>query len=190
MIVGLYFGSFNPIHIGHLIIANYIVEYGGIDELWFVVSPHNPFKQKNNLLDDYQRLQLVNLAIDDDYRFKACDIEFRLPKPSYTINTLAYLSDKFPTKTFKPIIGGDNFETLSKWKNHEILFRDYEFIVYPRPGYNIDTTLFEGKFQIIDAPQIEISSTFIREAISKGKDVRHFLNPKVYKYITEMNFYK
>lgn len=191
MIVGLYFGSFNPIHIGHLAIANYIVEYGGIDELWFVVSPQNPFKQKKQLLDDYQRLELVNLAIDGDYRFKACDIEFRLTKPSYTINTLAYLSEKYPTKVFKPIIGGDNFDNLSKWKNHEILLRDYEFIVYPRPGYTIDINNdCKGKFQIVDAPQMDISSTFIRDAIAQGKDIRHFLHPKVYKYITEMRFYQ
>lgn len=190
MKVGLFFGSYNPIHIGHLAIANYMVEYGPIDQLWFVVTPHNPLKNKNNLLDDYQRLELVNRAIDGDYRFQASDIEFRLPKPSYTITTLTYLQDKFPSYEFSLIMGADNYVTMKKWKNWEVLIRDYHFLVYPRPGYD-HTKIDLGKnFEIIPAPNIEISSTFVRKAIAEGRDVRHFLPSKVHEYINEMGFYR
>ena len=189
MKVGLFFGSYNPIHIGHLAIANYMVEYGPIDQLWFVVTPHNPLKNKNNLLDDYQRLELVNRAIEGDFRFQASDIEFRLPKPSYTINTLTYLKDKFPSYHFSLIMGADNYVTMKKWKNWEMLIRDYQFLVYPRPGYDHSLIDLGKNFEIIPAPNIEISSTFIRKALAEGKDVRHFLHPKVYEYIKEMGFY-
>lgn len=190
MKVGLFFGSFNPIHIGHMAIANYMVEYGPIDQLWFVVTPLNPHKKKCNLLADYQRLELVNRAIDGDFRFQACDIEFRLPKPNYTINTLTYLSEKNPSTTFLPIIGSDNYVNLKKWKNWEILIRDYSFLVYPRPGLDHSTTDLKDNFQIIDAPSMEVSSTFIRNAIKANKDVRYFMPKEVYKYINEMNFYQ
>lgn len=190
MKVGLFFGSYNPIHIGHLAIANYMVEYGPIDQLWFVVTPHNPLKNKNNLLDDYQRLELVNRAIDGDFRFRASNIEFHLPKPSYTITTLTYLKDKFPSYEFSLIMGADNYVTMKKWKNWEILIRDYHFLVYPRPGYDHSKTDMGKNFEIIPAPNIEISSTFIRKAIKEGHDVRHFLHPKVYEYIDEMSFYR
>lgn len=189
MRIGLFFGSYNPIHIGHMAIANYVVEFGPIDQLWFVVSPQNPFKHQKNLLDDYQRLELVNRAIGDDFRFKACDIEFRLPRPSYTINTLAYLSEKYPTKTFMPIIGADNFEQLHRWKNIDVLLQNYEFIVYPRPGYSLTNNDVQGIFHVVEAPIMEISSTFIRNAMAQGKDVRHFLQPHVFQYIDEMKFY-
>lgn len=189
MKVGLFFGSYNPIHIGHLAIANYMVEFGSIDQLWFVVTPHNPLKKKKNLLDDYQRLELVNRAIGDDFRFRTSDIEFRLPKPNFTINTLTYLKEKHPGNDFYLIIGADNFVTFKKWKNWEILIRDYKFLVYPRPGFDHKSIKFGANFEIINAPNIEISSTFIRNAISKGKDVRHFLNPAVHQYISEMGFY-
>ena len=190
MRTGLFFGSFNPIHLGHTIIANYMVEYGNIDELWFMVTPHNPLKKRSNLLDDYQRLELVNLAIGDDFRFKASDIEFRLPKPSYTINTLTYLKEKFPTRTFLPIIGSDNYLNFHKWKNYEILKSDFEFLVYPRPDFDTQNASMPGNFHIVNAPMIEISSTFIRNAIKAQKDIRHYLHPAVYKYIEEMSFYK
>ena len=190
MKVGLFFGSYNPIHIGHLAIANYMVEYGPINQLWFVVTPHNPLKNKNNLLDDYQRFELVNRAIGNDYRFRASDIEFRLPKPSYTVNTLAYLKEKYPTYEFYLIMGADNYVTMKKWKNWEILIRDFHFLVYPRPGYDHSSIDLGNNFEIIDAPNIEISSTFIRGAIAKGKDIRHFLPHKVYEYIDEMGFYR
>lgn len=190
MKVGLFFGSYNPIHIGHLAIANYMVEFGPIDQLWFVVTPHNPLKNKNNLLDDYQRLELVNRAIGDDFRFRASDVEFRLSKPSYTINTLTYLKEKFPKNDFYLIIGADNYVTMKKWKNWDILIRDFHFLVYPRPGYDHTSIDLGENFQIIDAPHIEISSTFIRNAIAEGRDVRHFLPPLVFQYISEMGFYQ
>lgn len=190
MRTGLFFGSFNPIHVGHTIIANYMVEYGNIDELWFVVTPHNPLKKRSNLLDDYQRLELVNRAIKDDFRFKAADIEFRLPKPSYTINTLTYLKEKFPKRAFLPIIGSDNYLNFHKWKNSDILNRDFEFLVYPRPNFKSENVELPVNFHVVNAPMIEISSTFIRNAIKEQKDIRHYLNPEVYQYIEEMNFYK
>jgi nicotinate-nucleotide adenylyltransferase len=190
MKIGLFFGSFNPIHIGHLAIANYIVEYTDIDKLWFVVSPHNPLKQKKNLLNDYQRLEMVNRAIFDDLRFKACDIEFKLPRPSYTINTLTYLKEKYPDHEFLLIIGSDNYANLEKWKNYEILLSEYHFIIYPRPDFTIENIYRKGSFTIVDAPLIEISSTFIRKALSEKRDIRHFLHPEVFKYIDEMGFYR
>jgi len=188
MRIGLFFGSFNPVHIGHMAIANYLVEFGPIDQLWFVISPQNPFKKKFNLLNDFDRLELVRLAIDDDQRFVACDIELHLPKPSYTIDTLTYLSEKYPRYTFLPIIGGDNFEGLNKWKNYKELISGYTFLVYPRPGYTQKAS-FEGNFIWLDAPLMEISSTFLRDAIKKQHDVRHFLPSKVHQEIIKSGFY-
>jgi nicotinate-nucleotide adenylyltransferase len=190
MKIGLFFGSFNPIHIGHMAIANYLVEYGPIDQLWFVVTPQNPLKKKIKLLDDYQRLELVNRAIGKDFRFQASDIEFRLPKPNYTINTLVYLKDKFPSYEFYLIIGADNYVSLKKWKNWEILVKEFHFLVYPRPGYNEPVNFPNEQFTLIEAPLIEISSTFIRKALAEGRDVRHFLPPSVFQYIDEMRFYQ
>lgn len=190
MKIGLFFGSYNPIHIGHLAIANYIVEFGPIEQLWFVVTPQNPLKSKKTLLDDYQRLELVTRAIDKDFRFRACDIEFRLSKPSYTIDTLSYIKEKYPKKEFFLIIGADNYLTINKWKNWDILIRDYKFLVYPRQNFDHSKLNLGENFEIIEAPNIEVSSTFIRNAISNGKDIRHFLHPSVYNYLVEMNFYK
>ena len=189
MKIGLFFGTYNPIHIGHLAIANYIVEFSDIDQLWFVISPQSPYKQKSSLLNNYDRLELVNLAIQDDSRFKACDIEFRLPTPSYTVNTLTYLAEKYPMHTFSPIMGADNLIHLHKWKNSEILRDRYEFMVYPRPGVNLNQIAFEGKYQVVQAPLIEISSTFIRNAISDNKNVRHYLPQAVWQYINKMGYY-
>ncbi len=190
MVTGLYFGSFNPIHIGHLAIANYLVEFGDLSELWFVISPQNPLKEKSSLLPDYQRFEIVNRAIEDYSKFKASNIEFALPKPSYTTDTLAYLEEKFPKREFALIMGEDNLQSLNKWKNYELLLEKQKILVYPRPGTK------KGKFhnhpnvKIIDAPYMEISSSFIRNAISNGKDIRYFLPEKAWKYIEEMNFYK
>jgi len=189
MKIGLFFGSFNPIHIGHTAIANYLVEFGPVDQVWFVVTPHNPLKKKKNLLDDYQRLELVNRAIGNDFRLRASNIEFSLPKPNYTIDTLAYLCEKNPKNEFFLIIGADNYVSLKKWKNWEVLVRDYRFIVYPRPGFDHSNINFGDNCTIINAPLIEISSTFIRQSIAAGKDVRHFMHPSVFQYISEMNFY-
>lgn len=185
----LFFGSFNPIHIGHLAMANYIVEFCDIDELWFVVTPQNPLKTKDSLLKDRDRQHLVQLAIGNYHKFKVSDIEFYLPKPNYTINTLTYLSEKYPQKQFSLLLGGDNLESFHKWKNYKIILEYYKIYVYKRPNYHIPT--FENSnINILEAPQIEISSSFIRQGISANKDMRFFLNEKVYNYIKEMNFWK
>lgn len=190
MKVGLFFGSFNPIHVGHLIIANYMVEFTDLDKLWFVVSPHNPLKKKSTLLADNHRLELVHRAVKDDPRFMASNIEFKLPQPSYTINTLAHLTEKFPDHEFVLIMGSDGLETFHKWKNFEYLQTNFKRYVYPRPGTSgqLLANIVNGK--VVDAPLIEISSTFIRESLYNNKDVRHFLNENVWKYIDEMNFYR
>ncbi len=189
--VGLYFGSYNPIHIGHLAIANYMVEFTEIDQLWFVVSPQNPFKKKENLLADYHRLELVNRAIENDDRFRASNIEFNLPKPSYTIDTLAYLNERHPKTSFSILMGSDNLENFYKWKNSEIILENYGVIVYPRPGFDLSKVPdFKNITVAKDAPLMEISSSFIRSAIKDGKDIRHFMPQKAWEYLDEMNFYR
>lgn len=192
MKTGLFFGSFNPIHIGHLAIANYMLEFTDLSQLWFVVSPHNPLKEKSTLLDDRQRLEMVRLALGDDQRFRVSDIEFKLPRPSYTIDTLAYLEEKFPEREFALIMGSDNLKTIHKWKNIENILTNYQIFVYPRPDYSADEKPLKvpNKITITRAPLMEISSVFIRKAIKDGKDVQYFLPEKVYKYICEMHFYE
>ena len=189
MKIGLFFGSYNPIHIGHLAIANYMVEFTDLDQLWFVVSPQNPFKQKSTLLPDYQRFELVNQAIGDDYKFRASNIEFNLSKPSYTIDTLTYLHDKFPKYEFVLIMGLDNLENFHKWKNHEEILNYHQLYVYPRPNTKENDLINHEKVKIVNAPIMEISSSFIRKSIKEGKDIQYFLPEKVYKYIKEMSFY-
>jgi nicotinate-nucleotide adenylyltransferase len=189
--VGLYFGSFNPIHIGHMAIANYMVEFTDLDEFWFVVTPQNPHKEKKNLLNDYDRLELVQLAVVNDHRLKVSDIEFFLPKPSYTIDTLTYLKESFPNRQFKVLMGSDNLPNFHKWKNYEAIVENFGVIVYPR--YEIDQTKVLPHKNIIltpEAPRIEISSSFIRKSIKKGKDIRHFLPSKSWERIEKMGFYK
>lgn len=189
--VGLYFGSYNPIHIGHMVIANYMVEFAGIDQLWFVVSPQNPFKHKASLLKDYQRLELVQRAIGDDDRFRASNIEFNLPQPSYTVDTLAYLKDKHPSYTFAILMGSDNLKSFHKWKNFETILENFGIIVYPRPGFDVSNVPVHPNVRIAQgAPLMEISASFVRKAIREGKDVRHFLPEKTWKYLDEMNFYR
>lgn len=190
-ITGLYFGSFNPIHIGHLAIANYMVEFTEIDQLWFVVSPHNPHKKKANLLNDYDRLELAHRAVGDDPRLKVSDIEFYLPKPSYTVDTLAYLKDRHPNHHFKILMGSDNLENFHKWKNYETIVENYGVIVYPRPGFDKSKMQLHKNITVAEnAPLMEISSSFIRNAVKEGKDIRHFLPLKTWKYIDEMGFYR
>ena len=190
MKVGLFFGSFNPVHIGHMVIANYMVEYSDISQLWFVVSPHNPLKKKSTLLADHHRLDMVGMAIGDDARFQASDIEFRMPKPSYTIDTLTYLSAQFPSYEFVIIMGSDGLPSFSKWKNFEQIIKQYKRLVYPRPGENIKKDKHPN-IEVINAPLMEISSSFIRKAIKERKDVRYFLpNDKIYQYIFDMHFYE
>ena len=196
MKIGLYFGTFNPIHIGHMIIANHVAEYSGLNQIWMVVTPHNPLKIKDTLLDDYKRLQLVFLATEEYTKIKPSDIEFKLPQPNYTINTLVHLQEKFPKHIFSLIMGEDNLKSLHKWKNYEVILQNHEIYVYPR---------FDGigklakqnsefannpKIHFIDAPIVEISSTFIRENIKKKKNVRPLLPSKVWEYIDHNNFYK
>jgi len=196
MKTGLFFGSFNPIHIGHMAIANYIAEYTDLREIWFVVSPHNPLKPKESLLDDRDRFYLVELAIGNDLRFRASDIEFSLPQPSYTIDTMAYLSEKYPERSFTLIMGEDNLNTLHKWKNAAELVRRFPLIVYPRlnPGKKSSRKLQEilvtASVTEVNAPLMEISGTFIRNAIREGKDLSWYVPAPAWKYITEMHFYK
>ena len=190
MITGLYFGSFNPIHIGHLAIANYMVEFSTLEQLWFVVSPQNPLKEKKSLLKDYHRLALVRLAVEDDDRFMASDIEFRLPTPSYTIDTLTYLEEKYPRREFQLVMGADGLRTFHKWKHASLIVEKYHRLIYPRPGTDLKKAGNLVNATLMDAPLIEISSSFIRKAIREGKDVRHLVPDKAYQYMREMHFYE
>lgn len=190
MKVALFFGSFNPVHIGHLAIANYIVEFNDIDQLWFVLSPQNPLKNKASLLPDYQRLEILSRAIDDCKKFQVSAIEFNLPKPSYTIDTLTYLKEKHPGNEFYLVLGADNLASIEKWKNYELLLSEYQLLVYPRPDAKSNAFFKHQNVQLIHAPMMEISSSFIRKAIKEGKDMRFFLPPKAFEYIDEMNFFK
>ncbi|MBS4041036.1 MAG: nicotinate-nucleotide adenylyltransferase [Flavobacteriales bacterium] len=192
MKIGLYFGTFNPIHIGHLIIANHLAEFTDLDQIWMVVTPHNPHKKKQSLLDDYHRLHMVHLATENYPKIKASDIEFKLPQPNYTIHTLVHLNEKFPQHQFGLIMGEDNLNSLHKWKNYEQILANYPIYVYPRKNDEIPTTelLSYPNIHVIDAPVIEISSTFIRNSIAIGKNVEPLLPPKVWEYVEHNLFYK
>lgn len=188
--IGLFFGSFNPIHTGHLIIANYMLEFTALNEIWFVVSPQNPLKKRASLLADYHRLEMVNIAIENNAQMKSCDIEFKLSKPSYTIDTLTFLKEKYPLKDFVLIMGADSLQSLRKWKNFRQLLEFYEIYVYPRPGSDGGEFITHKKVTKVDSPMIEISSSFIRKAIREKKNIDYFLPEKVYEYIKEMHFYE
>lgn len=194
--IALFFGSFNPIHIGHLVIANHIANNDKIDEVWFVVSPQNPFKEKKTLLQDYHRLRLVEEAIEGNPKLKASNIEFSLPQPSYTIDTLTYLKEKYPKVNFSIIMGEDNLKSFHKWKNHKIILRDYNIIVYPRVNVAEDlkteTEILNHKNVTLlkNIPVMDISASFIRNNIKKGNSIRYLVTDRVLKYIDEMNFYK
>ncbi|MBO7469843.1 MAG: nicotinate-nucleotide adenylyltransferase [Bacteroidales bacterium] len=188
--IGLFFGSFNPIHNGHLMLANYLAEYGGLDEIWFVVSPQNPFKDKKSLLADRHRMYMVEMAIKGDERFQVCDIEFYMPQPSYTIDTLTRLQERHPNTDFYLICGMDNIESFKKWKNYEMILQYHHLMVYPRKGYSSNELVEHPSVTVVEAPEIEVSSTFIRNAIGEGKDVRYFVPKEVYKYIIDMHFYE
>ena len=190
MKVGLYFGSFNPIHNGHLIIANFVLQNTDIDQVWFVVSPQNPLKQSTGLLDEYQRLFLVNAAIDGENRLRASDIEFRLPRPSYTINTLTYLEEKYPNHQFNLIMGSDSFENLPKWKNYQQILRHYPIYVYLRTGHESIPEYPEAQAQILHAPLIQISATHIRDNIRKGKSIRYLVPDRVREEIEQNRYYQ
>jgi nicotinate-nucleotide adenylyltransferase len=189
-LTGLFFGSFNPIHTGHLMIANYMVEYTDISKVWFMVSPHNPLKEKSTLLADEKRLYMANVAVEDEPRFLASNFEFHLPRPSYTIDTLTFLTEKYPDRQFVLIAGSDTLTSLHKWKNYEELLNQYEFYIYPRPGVPPSPFDEHPHIHFTKAPLIEISSSFLREAIAEGKDVRHFVPEKVWEYIEELHLYK
>ncbi|HRP52848.1 MAG TPA: nicotinate (nicotinamide) nucleotide adenylyltransferase [Fluviicola sp.] len=204
MKVGLYFGTFNPIHVGHLIIANYMAEYTDLDQVWLVVTPQNPFKVKSTLLADYHRLALVNEAIKDNPNLKASDIEFKLPQPNYTTNTLAYLKEKYPNFLFSLIMGEDNLRSFPKWKNYENLLENYTIYVYPRvltiqeeaeiAEFSTESeSILKKHPQVVfceDVPVMKVSSSFIRDSIKEGKDVRYLVTEPVYNYIDMMNFYR
>lgn len=192
MKIGLYFGTFNPIHVGHLIIANHMAEHADLDQVWMVVTPHNPLKKKSTLLDDYHRLQMVHLATEDFPKIKPSDIEFKLSQPNYTVNTLAHLQEKFPDYEFSLIMGEDNLKSLHKWKNYEVILEHHNIHVYPRISSEVENLELKNhpKVHLIDAPVVEISSTTIRNTIKKGKNVKPLLPHKVWEYIDHNNFYK
>lgn len=192
MKIGLYFGTFNPIHVGHLIIANHMAEHADLDQVWMVVTPHNPLKKKSTLLDDYHRLQMVHLATKDFPKIKPSDIEFKLSQPNYTVNTLVHLQEKYPSHEFSLIMGEDNLKSLYKWKNYEVILEHHDIYVYPRISSEMENLELKNhpKIHLIDAPVVEISSTDIRDNIKKGKNVQPLLPHKVWDYIDHNNFYR
>lgn len=192
MKIGLYFGTFNPIHVGHLIIANHLAEHSDLEQIWMVVTPHNPLKQKNTLLDDYHRLHLVRLATEEYPKIKPSDIEFKLPQPNYTVNTLAYLMEKYPQHEFSLIMGEDNLKSFHKWKNYDYILQNHDIYIYPRISEELENLEFKNhpRVHIIDAPIVEISSTFIREGIKNKKNIRPLLPHNVWEYVDHNNFYR
>ena len=192
MKIGLYFGTFNPIHIGHLVIANHLAENSDLDKIWFVITPHSPFKKKSSLLDDQQRFEMVYRATESYDKLEPSNIEFKLPQPNYTINTLTHLYEKHPKYEFSLIMGEDNLKSFHKWKNHEAILEHHEIYVYPRISEGKIETRFDDhkKIHRVDAPIMELSSTFIRSSIKEGKNIRPMLPQYVWEYIDEMNFYR
>ena len=188
MKIGLFFGSFNPIHIGHLIIANHVIEHSDLDKIWFVVSPQNPLKPAATLLNEYNRLHFVQIAIENDPRFFASNIEFNLPKPSYTIDTLTYLSEKYPKHSFSIIMGSDSYNNLSNWKNHEALVSNYDITVYSREGFEPEKK--NDRIHLLTAPVLNISSTYIRNQIKAGKSIKYLVPDTVYNELAHSNYYK
>lgn len=192
MKIGLFFGTFNPIHIGHMIIANYMVEFSDLEEVWFVVTPRSPFKPKETLLSNHHRLAIANIAVENYPKLKTSDVEFNLPQPNYTINTLIHIEEKFPNHQFCLLLGEDNLKGFQKWKNYETILKNYELYVYPRISEEkvVPEFLNHSKINRVNAPIVQISSTFIRNAIKDKKDISTMLPFNVWKYIDEMNFYK
>jgi nicotinate-nucleotide adenylyltransferase len=189
MKIGLFFGSFNPIHHGHLMVASYIANHTDLQQIWLVVSPQNPHKTQSSLLNEYDRLHLAQLAVENDDQIKVSDIEFKLPKPSYTIDTLTYLEEKFPQHQFYVIMGGDSFQNLPKWKNFETLVKNYQFIVYRRPGFDI-TEKYGEKMQYLEAPMLELSATLIRNNCKEGITIRYLVPEDVRLEIERCNYFK
>ena len=189
MNIGLYFGSFNPIHTGHLIIANHVLEHSDLDKIWFVVSPHNPLKESHSLLNEYDRLHLAELAIKNNNKFRASNVEFHLPKPSYTIDTLTYLSEKFPLEKFSVIMGSDSYQNLKRWKNYEKILEFYKVIVFERPAFLVNRSEVPNNVEVLKAPLLEISSTHIRSQIKENKSIRYLVPDEVMDCIAENRYY-
>ncbi len=189
MRIGLFFGSFNPVHIGHLIIGNYMATQTGLDKVWLVVSPHNPLKPKKTLAKDYDRLHLVRLAIGDNPLLEASNVEFGMPQPSYTVDTLAYLREKYPQHTFALIMGGDNLATFHQWKNYTQILENYDIYVYKRPAYDVGELANHPRVHLCEAPLLDISATYIRECLRAGKSVRYLVPDEVFKYLEENRVY-
>jgi len=190
MKIGLYFGSFNPIHHGHLIIASHILNNTDLEQIWFIVSPQNPLKPSAGLLNEYHRLYLVKLAIDGEKNMRASDIEFKLPRPSYTIDTLTYLAEKYPQHQFSLIMGSDSLQNISRWKNYELLLKNYTIYIYPRPGADKTEEFPKASLIRIDAPNLEISSTQIRKNLKEGKSIRYLVPENVREEIEKNGYYK
>ena len=189
--IGLFFGSFNPIHTGHLIIAEYMATRTDLEQVWFVVSPHNPLKLRSTLANDFDRLHMVQMAIDDNPRLKASNIEFSLPKPSYTIDTMVYLHEKYPQHQFSLIMGSDNLGSIDKWKNYELLLERYKIHVYKREGVPIDqTSVPTADIVIYDVPMLDISSTYIRKSIAEGLSIRYMVPENVYQFLDGSRLYR
>jgi nicotinate-nucleotide adenylyltransferase len=187
--IGLFFGSFNPIHVGHLIIANIMAENSDLKKVWFVVSPQNPFKHAKSLLHEFDRFDMVRAAIHDNYNLEASDIEFNLPKPNYTIHTLVHLQERYPDKEFRVIMGEDNLESFLKWKNHEVILNNYGLYVYPRPGVQLSELKTHPNVKFIEAPLLDISATYIRECVRNKKSIRYLVPAAVEEIIQAKGFY-
>ncbi|MEO8719965.1 MAG: nicotinate (nicotinamide) nucleotide adenylyltransferase [Ginsengibacter sp.] len=189
MEIGLYFGSFNPIHNGHLIIANHIANYSPLERIWFVISPQNPFKKQTSLLNHNHRKQLIDLAIEGEKKFRSSNIEFKLPTPSYTIDTLSYLQERYPKNSFTVIMGSDSFQNVKKWKNGSLILRDYSILIYKRPGFDINSDMLTENIHLLKAPLLEISSTRIREMIREKKSIRYLVPDIVQEEIRKQQYY-
>lgn len=189
MKVGLFFGSFNPIHVGHLIIANFMATQTDLQQVWIVVSPQNPHKKSNSLARDQDRLHLVRIAIEENLKLKASNVEFDLPKPSYTIDTLTYLKESHPEKEFVLIMGGDNLGSFHKWKNYEVILANHQIYVYKRPSYELGDLADHSSVQLFEAPQMKISASYIRKCLKENKSIRYLVTPEVFEYLESSSMY-